>query len=381
MIRYNAREYNGWVAADPPIIEALFPLVEGLVGRPITEVADVEINANSAETLENASAPQHNPDETQPPESAGNEVSLRQQLTNDTAGRELWLQSLLASIQLAGTANYQPEIVEILTMQSLTEKERDIIKDIFIAGFEQALKEDRDATAWTYQCLAQRLILRQPFDDVAFPADAGYGNIHRADDAVAVTRTTPPPLIRTHHDVVLKSKQNRLIKLTAVTGVFCLMLVASFFLGHTLHQRGLWNEQPKIAHLQSPSTEDPSPIDGAGKNLPETAAERGPSASSSPVSGDQEKVSRRSLPAATKTKRLIEDPTRKFSPFYKVRHNIPLRARPEFSSPAVDTVIRGAKVKVLGSRGDWLNIQTTSERRSGFIRKEFVVPIAKTDLS
>jgi len=38
-------------------------------------------------------------------------------------------------------------------------------------------------------------------------------------------------------------------------------------------------------------------------------------------------------------------------------------------------------VKVLGFQGDWLNIQLTSEPRSGFIRKEFAVPIAKTERS
>lgn len=138
------------------------------MGSPIAEVADVEIHTSSAETLENASERQRNPDERQPPESSRNEVSLPQQFANDIADRELWLQSLLASIQLAGTANYEPEIGQISTMQSLTEKERDLIliKEIFSAGFEQAMKEGRDATAWTYRCWAQRLVLRQPFNDI-----------------------------------------------------------------------------------------------------------------------------------------------------------------------------------------------------------------------
>src|SRR5262249_51758063 len=136
MITYDGREYNGWVAADSPIIEALFPPIKNLVGRPIAEVADVEIPTISAKTLKSTSQPQRNPDENQPPESSRDVVSLPQQFTNDSAIRELWLQSLLASIHLGGTAEYEPQIGQISTMQSLTEKERALIREIFITGFE-----------------------------------------------------------------------------------------------------------------------------------------------------------------------------------------------------------------------------------------------------
>src|SRR5262245_4109254 len=231
MITYDGRVYNGWVAADSPIIEALFPPIKNLVGRPIAEVADLEISTISAQTLKSAGQPQRNPDKRQPPASSRDAVSLPQQFTNDSAIRELWLQSLLASIRLAGTANYELEIGQISTMQSLTEKERALIREIFITGFEQALKEGRDTTAWTYQCWTQRLILRQPFNDIAFPEAAGYGKIDRADDAVAIAGTTPTPLTEPRHDVGPKSGQSQSLKFISAGGVFCLMLVASFYLG------------------------------------------------------------------------------------------------------------------------------------------------------
>jgi hypothetical protein len=174
MITYQGREYNGWLAADPPIIEEIFPLIKKLAGRPVAEVAAIEIHTSSAEAAEASSEPQRKPDERQPPEPNRNEVSSPlKQYMNDTEGRELRLQSLLASIQLAGTANYEREIGEIQTMQSLTEKEREVIREIFIAGFEQARREGRDDKAWAYERLARRLILRQPLNDVTFPSDAG----------------------------------------------------------------------------------------------------------------------------------------------------------------------------------------------------------------
>jgi len=382
MITYDGREYNGWVAADSPIIEALFPPIKNLVGRPIAEVADVEIPTISAKTLKSASQPQRNPDEKQPPESSRDVVSLPQQFTNDSAIRELWLQSLLASIHLGGTAEYEPQIGQISTMQSLTEKERALIREIFITGFEQALKEGRDTTAWTYQCWTQRLILRKPFNDIAFPGAAGYGKIDRADDdAVAIAGTTPTPLSEPRQDVGPKSGQSQSLKFISAGGVFCLMLVASFLLGRNFSQRDSLNEQPEISQRQSPSAEERSPINRTAESFSQTDAKRGPGVGSASRSGDQEKVSRQPLTASTNARRPMEEKTRKFLPLYKVRHNLPLRARPRFSSPAVDTVIRGATVKVLGFQGDWLNIQLTSERRSGFIRKEFAVPIAKTDRS
>jgi len=60
---------------------------------------------------------------------------------------------------------------------------------------------------------------------------------------------------------------------------------------------------------------------------------------------------------------------------FQIKYPTSLRKDPNFSSNSLVTFTIGTKVALINHRGDWLEVKTTDNRFSGFIRKEFVAPI------
>jgi hypothetical protein len=60
---------------------------------------------------------------------------------------------------------------------------------------------------------------------------------------------------------------------------------------------------------------------------------------------------------------------------FQVKYPTSLRKDPNFSSTSLATFTAGTKIAVLNHRGDWLQVKTTDNRHSGYIRKEFAVPV------
>jgi hypothetical protein len=63
------------------------------------------------------------------------------------------------------------------------------------------------------------------------------------------------------------------------------------------------------------------------------------------------------------------------SKLFQIKYATLLRKDPNFSSSSLITFTIGTKVVVINKHGDWLEVKTTDDRFSGFIRKEFVTPI------
>lgn len=59
---------------------------------------------------------------------------------------------------------------------------------------------------------------------------------------------------------------------------------------------------------------------------------------------------------------------------FQLRYATSLRKYPNFSSVTLTTLTIGTKVTVLGKQGDWLEVRSTGNGPTGFIRKEFVTP-------
>lgn len=59
---------------------------------------------------------------------------------------------------------------------------------------------------------------------------------------------------------------------------------------------------------------------------------------------------------------------------FQLRYATSLRKDPNFSSVILTTLTIGTKVNVLGKQGDWLEVRSTANGPTGFIRKEFVSP-------
>lgn len=59
---------------------------------------------------------------------------------------------------------------------------------------------------------------------------------------------------------------------------------------------------------------------------------------------------------------------------FQLRYATSLRKNPNFSSVTLTTLTIGTKVIVLAKQGDWLEVRSTGNGPTGFIRKEFVTP-------
>jgi len=99
--------------------------------------------------------------------------------------------------------------------------------------------------------------------------------------------------------------------------------------------------------------------------------------SETPVQQSQPSESHRPpAPTAVQTKGAERTPptgaARPALSVYQLRFVTSLRKEPNFSSVVLAKLAIGAKVALLESRGEWIEVRDESSGRSGFIRKEFI---------
>ena len=59
----------------------------------------------------------------------------------------------------------------------------------------------------------------------------------------------------------------------------------------------------------------------------------------------------------------------------QIKYATLLRKEPNFSAPVLTTFTIGTKVTVVNRSSDWLEVRSHHNGPSGYIRKEFVVPV------
>jgi Bacterial SH3 domain len=63
---------------------------------------------------------------------------------------------------------------------------------------------------------------------------------------------------------------------------------------------------------------------------------------------------------------------------FQIKYPTALRKYPNFNSDSLVTFTTGTKVSVLDKQGEWLEVRSTNNGPTGFIRKEFIVPVEVT---
>ena len=82
-------------------------------------------------------------------------------------------------------------------------------------------------------------------------------------------------------------------------------------------------------------------------------------------------VAAKATPAAAKVDGVVKAEPKVF----QIKYATSLRKEPNFSSASLITFTIGTRVTVLGKQGDWLQVRSTDNGPTGFIRKEFVIPV------
>jgi len=86
-------------------------------------------------------------------------------------------------------------------------------------------------------------------------------------------------------------------------------------------------------------------------------------------------------PATTKTapstpeKKALSAPATPVGKEFQIKYPTSLRQYPNFTSTSLVTFTTGTKVSVLSKQGDWLEVRSSGNGPTGFIRKEFVTPV------
>jgi hypothetical protein len=116
-------------------------------------------------------------------------------------------------------------------------------------------------------------------------------------------------------------------------------------------------------------------------NLGDKAAMVRPAANPTPTQQAKATGSPAAAAGATKTVSVTPEkrgPTAgaaKESKEFQIKYPTALRKYPNFTSDSLVTFTTGTKVSVLNKQGEWLEVRSTDNGPTGFIRKEFVVPV------
>jgi SH3 domain-containing protein len=80
----------------------------------------------------------------------------------------------------------------------------------------------------------------------------------------------------------------------------------------------------------------------------------------------------------SKTQKLAEKPDQGIE--YRTRRVAPLRQEPLYGAPKTQDIDAGATIRVLETKGDWLNVKTGPSGAVGYVRKEYVVPLTTSQI-
>jgi hypothetical protein len=140
-------------------------------------------------------------------------VLLSCSLEQDPSDRESRLYLLLVNVMLNGPIAYENDIDKLRDLVDLSNTEKEIVRRIFVLGFEAADKDGREEQAWVYQRLLRRLLLAQALDQPIYKDSARIPPTNE-NPAPKLSDDTLVPF-RNRHPVRLKDKVVMLGKLIA----------------------------------------------------------------------------------------------------------------------------------------------------------------------
>ncbi len=339
-----------------------------------------------------------------------------------SADRQAQFSHLLARIQAYGAPYYEQEIDQIRTVDHLNESEREIVLEIFRFGYEAAEKEHRQDKMAAYQRLLRRLLLHQPLDqpiplDDRFEETPPEVTAHIAEPSV--TQQSPKqedttPQVRT------ASVPERVLRYALCSiGAGALIWTALAFRPPADVRDAVvpvHDNQQAIARAPATQVDKFEPAAHAGALAPPAEiapVEEGATAGTTepaPMSNaiDDEVATSSKSPATAKLdtsaqprktispakvanqaitvdaamgKDRQREPARVSSPIYQTQRRILLREEPRFGAPAQIMLDRGARLIVLEINGPWLKVKMENTGAPGFVREEFVAPVATVPAS
>lgn len=348
-------------------------------------------------------------------ENAGFPLHVLQSGDRGSLDRQTQFSHLLARIKAYGVRYYEREIDQIRTVDHLNESEREIALEIFRFGYEAAEKEHRQDKMAAYQRLLRRLLLHQPLDQ-PIPLDNDAEEItpretlHVPEPSVTQQSPKQGDVAR---PVTTAPVPDWVLRYTLCSIGAGALIWTAFALRSPIDVRDsvvpVRGNQENVGRAPAAQADRLEPLAHASALTPPAeiapvteGATAGTTAPTSDAINDDGATSAKS-PAILKFNTPAEagkirspakvanqaatvdpargnnserEPARDSLPIYQTQRRILLREEPRFGAPAQIMLERGARLIVLEINGPWLKVKMENNGTPGFVREEFVAPVA-----
>jgi hypothetical protein len=305
-------------------------------------------------------------------EITGGDTDLRQPPDNRAAK----LSNLLAWIRLHGSNPHQEQIDSLKDLTDLSETERHVIRDIFLARADEAQKRGRDEEMLRYRNWAKSIVYRTSFgieetqELAEYEAAENFAEIREltpTTDGATSTNTQPASVASSS---VISPARNVALGMGIGLGLVLILLVQLFF--GTSSEITVAADDPSTPPISqkdvSPnkqhSLETGRPAPDSGKAAPVEAlrSEGRGRGKSDDVKTNVRNTSKETSATANRALSIwgmytIVKPTQVFS-------------EPNENSAFITSLDPGTQVNVVAARNGWYEIRSKTGRPPGFIRQE-----------
>jgi hypothetical protein len=313
-------------------------------------------------------------------EITGGDTDLRQSPDNRTAP----LSNLLASIRLHGSNMYQEQIDTLKDLTDLSETERHVIRDIFLARADEAQKRGRDEEMLRYRNWAKSIVYHTSFGieethELAEQQAAGNNRNFAGSSDLTATDTTPRTEKATATNTqptsvapsgVISPARNVALGMGIGLGLVLILLVQLFF--GTSSEITVAADDPSTPPISqkdvSPnkqhSLETGRPAPDSGKAAPVEALR-----SEGRGRGKSDDVKTNVRNAAKETS-ATANRAQSIWGMYTIVKATQVFSEPNENSAFITSLDPGTQVNVVAARQGWYEIRSKTGRPPGFIRQE-----------
>jgi Bacterial SH3 domain len=337
------------------------------------------------------------------------EALLFELLNQNPSDRESKLYLLLVNVTREGPVLYEEDIDQLRNLSNLNDREKEIVRRLFVLGFKSAKKEGREDQILAYQQLLTRLQLNQPLELPILRSSARTPPARQEPALKLIDRTLDLARLKAislgwlvallektssvcqiwlsrASQTIWKLKVSRHTAL-AIAAVALLMIPMAYFLlrqaatetpGYAKATRFVPSEMHPETIVRREQTLDSSKTE-AKAMLPVyiTNLRLDERKSKSTIQANPRtaglKVAQAVETDGSRTQKFAGKPDQGIE--YRTRRVVPLRQEPRYGSPKTQDIDAGATISVLETKGDWLKVETGPSGTVGYMRKEYVAPL------
>ena len=314
-------------------------------------------------------------------EITGSDNDLRQPVDSRTAQ----LSHLLAWVRLHGSDTYQEQIDSLKDFTDLSERERQVVRDIFLARADEAQKRGRDDEMLRYRSWAKNIVYHTRFADdgmedltengttenlPTYAASSGRTAIDTTS-GTAHTNANKTDLITVQPDGNKSPAGNVALGIGVGLGLVLILLVQLFF--DTPAAIDVASDDASTA-ASSRTTELPK----RQHSTPPNRATVAENAAHLDALRNEERLRARpddvKAPVRSTAKEAAAKTNRAQSVWgaYTVVKSMPVYSGPTEESALITNLDPGTQVNVVAARRGWYEIRSKTGRPPGFIRQEGV---------